>query len=164
MSESRQPNQFSNSPFCTSWLFFNWKINNRITFDVNPQLAVNSLFQYHLGKVHGQTSFHFCNLKSLPTLRSRHSNFVGVDVIAGSSPTLKYHKERNEESNDLSSTSRWHTGSEKHKLLIKYLGEFQYNQQGLQAKVGPPRQDPGLTPYKPMVSSSAASQTRPAQV
>lgn len=74
--------------------------------------------------MHGQTS-NFSKLMSLPTLRSKHSNFVGVDVIAGSLPTLNYHhKGKDEESNDLKSKSKWHTGSKKHKLLMKHLGEF----------------------------------------
>lgn len=48
--------------------------------------------------------------------------------------------------------------------VTKYLGAFHYNQLGLQAKLGPLRHSPGLSAYKPMVSSSAASQTKFVQV
>lgn len=73
--------------------------------------------------MHEQTS-HFCKLMSLPILRSKHSNFVGVDVIAGSIPTLNcHHKGRDEESYGLKSKKQ-HTPFKKHKLLMKYLGEF----------------------------------------
>lgn len=47
--------------------------------------------------------------------------------------------------------------------VTEYLEEFQYKQCGLQARVGPPKEDPRLTPYKPIVSLLAGSQIRPAQ-
>lgn len=44
--------------------------------------------------------------------------------------------------------------------ITKYLGAFHHNRLGLQAKLGPLRHSPGLSPYKPMISPSAASQTK----
>lgn len=48
--------------------------------------------------------------------------------------------------------------------VTEYLEEIQYKQHGLQVKVGSPREDPRITPYKPTVSLLAGSQIRPAQV
>lgn len=67
-------------------------------------LLKTTLFQYQLEKC--MDTLHFCKLFPLPTLRSRHNNFVGVGT-ASLLPTLKYHhKGRNEESSDLRSKSR----------------------------------------------------------
>lgn len=41
-----------------------------------------------------------------------------------------------------------------------YLGVFHYNHLGLQGKLGPPRLNPGLSPYWPMLCPSAPSQIR----
>lgn len=41
-----------------------------------------------------------------------------------------------------------------------YLGAFHYNHLGLQGKLGSPRLNPGLSPYRPMLCPSAPSQIR----
>lgn len=48
--------------------------------------------------------------------------------------------------------------------VTNYLGAFHCNHLGLQAELGPLRHSPGLSPYKPMVCPSPASQIRLVQV